>query len=101
MRKPGALYATRMRDQGSSLLNSVAEAVEIGECAGVPIQFSHHQVSAERALGLIKKSRALIEADQAKGDPPPTPANTPSRQTIRLTIILSMARCDHNSRSHT
>ena len=67
MRGTGALYATHMRDEGIGLLSSVAEAIEIGERAGVPVQISHHKASGESAWGLVTKSLALIEQAQAKG----------------------------------
>jgi N-acyl-D-amino-acid deacylase len=67
MRGTGALYATHMRDEGIGLLDSVAEAIEIGERAGVPVQISHHKASGERAWGLVTKSLKLIEDAQAKG----------------------------------
>jgi N-acyl-D-aspartate/D-glutamate deacylase len=67
MRGTGALYATHMRDEGLGLLDSVAEAIEIGERAGVPVQISHHKASGERAWGLVTQSLKLIEDAQAKG----------------------------------
>lgn len=67
MRGTGALYATHMRDEGLGLLSSVAEAIEIGERAGVPVQVSHHKASGERAWGLVDQSLKLIEDAQAKG----------------------------------
>ena len=67
LRGTGALYATHMRDEGLGLLSSVAEAIEIGERAGVPVQISHHKASGERAWGLVTQSLKLIEDAQAKG----------------------------------
>ncbi|MFM9863892.1 MAG: N-acyl-D-amino-acid deacylase family protein [Micropepsaceae bacterium] len=67
MRGTGALYATHMRDEGMGLLSSVAEAIEIGDRAGVPVQISHHKASGERAWGLVTQSLKLIEDAQAKG----------------------------------
>jgi N-acyl-D-amino-acid deacylase len=67
MRGTGALYATHMRDEGTGLLNSVAEAITIGERAGVPVQISHHKASGREAWGLVTQSLALIEQAQARG----------------------------------
>ena len=47
----GALYATHMRDEGERLLESVGEAIEIGERAGVPVQISHHKASGRESWG--------------------------------------------------
>lgn len=67
MRGTGALYATHMRDEGQGLLASVAEAISIGERAGVGVQISHHKASGKSAWGLVKKSLKLIEDAQRRG----------------------------------
>lgn len=63
----GALYATHMRNEGTRLLESVREAIEIGRRAGVPVQISHHKAAGEDAWGLVRESLALIERAQADG----------------------------------
>jgi N-acyl-D-amino-acid deacylase len=67
MRNTGALYATHMRNEGTGLLESVEEAIAIGEEAGVPVQISHHKASGRDAWGLVIQSLALIEQAQARG----------------------------------
>jgi len=67
LRGMGALYATHMRDEGMGLLDSVREAIEIGERAGVPVQISHHKAAGREAWGLVNQSLQLIEAAQARG----------------------------------
>jgi N-acyl-D-amino-acid deacylase len=67
MRGTGALYATHMRDEGVGLLDSVNEAIAIGERAGVPVQISHHKASGRNAWGLVVKSLELIERAQQRG----------------------------------
>ena len=67
LRGSGALYATHMRDEGTGLLASLREAIEIGEAAGVPVQISHHKASGRESWGLVRESLALIEAAQARG----------------------------------
>lgn len=67
MRGTGALYATHMRDEGTGLLDSVREAIEIGARAGVPVQISHHKASGRESWGLVNESLRLIEAAQAAG----------------------------------
>ena len=63
----GALYATHMRNEGTRLLDSVREAIEIGQRARVPVQISHHKAAGEDAWGLVRESLALIERAQAEG----------------------------------
>jgi N-acyl-D-amino-acid deacylase len=67
LRGTGALYATHMRDEGVGLLDSVAEAIAIGEHSSVPVQISHHKASGREAWGLVAQSLALIEGAQARG----------------------------------
>jgi N-acyl-D-amino-acid deacylase len=67
MRGTKALYATHMRNEGTGLLDSVAEAIAIGERAGVGVQLSHHKASGKEAWGLVTKSLKLIEDAQARG----------------------------------
>jgi len=63
----GALYATHMRNEGTGLLDSVQEAIEIGERAGVPVQISHHKAAGREAWGLVRESLRLIEQARARG----------------------------------
>ena len=67
MRGSGALYVTHMRDEGAGLLDSVAEAIDIGTQAGVGVQISHHKASGRESWGLVSQSLALIESAQARG----------------------------------
>lgn len=63
----GGLYATHLRDEGTGLLDSVREAIGIGEQAGVPVQISHHKAAGRAAWGRVRESLALIEAARARG----------------------------------
>jgi N-acyl-D-amino-acid deacylase len=67
VRGAGGLYATHMRDEGVGLLDSVREAIEIGQRARVPIQISHHKASGREAWGLVADSLRLIEAARERG----------------------------------
>jgi N-acyl-D-amino-acid deacylase len=67
MRETGGLYTTHMRDEGANLLTSVAEAIDIGTSAGVPVQISHHKASGRAAWGLVRDSLQLIESAQQNG----------------------------------
>ena len=67
MQKTGGLYATHMRNEGERLLDSVEEAIRIGERAGVPVQISHHKASGRDHWGTVVHSLAAIEAAQERG----------------------------------
>jgi N-acyl-D-aspartate/D-glutamate deacylase len=66
-RANGGLYATHMRDEGLGLLDSVREAIEIGERAGVATQISHHKAAGRDAWGLVRESLGLLDAARARG----------------------------------
>ena len=63
----GGLYATHMRDEGVGLLDSIDEAIAIGQRAGVAVQISHHKASGKPAWGLVKESLIKIEQAQNEG----------------------------------
>ena len=87
MRGTGALYVTHMRNEGTGLAQSVAEAIEIGARSGVGVQISHHKARGRESWGMVKDSLALIEAAQQRGedvhaDQYPYTAGSTSLQTI-------------------
>lgn len=61
------LYFTHMRNENVDLLKSVAEAIEVGEKAGLPVQIAHHKASGEKAWGLVKQSLPMIDEARARG----------------------------------
>jgi N-acyl-D-amino-acid deacylase len=65
--RPGGLYATHMRDESLGLLDSVREAIRIGEEAGVAVQISHLKASGKLAFGLVREALGLIEAARGRG----------------------------------
>lgn len=67
LRGSGGLYTTHMRDEGMGLLDSVDEAIRIGEAAGVGVQISHHKASGRGAWGLVRQSLDRIDAAQRQG----------------------------------
>ena len=56
----GGLYATHLRDEGSKLLESVREALEIGLRSNAPVVLSHHKASGVANHGRVKESLPLI-----------------------------------------
>jgi len=70
----GGIYSTHVRGEGETLLKAIGEAIEIGECAGVPVQVSHLKAAGKKhwplgpqALEQIQKALDMgmdIAADQ-------------------------------------
>ncbi|MGE4609247.1 MAG: amidohydrolase family protein, partial [Myxococcota bacterium] len=67
MSESGGLYTTHMRNEGARLLDAVAEAIEIGERAGVSVQISHHKASGPANWGRVRESLELIEVARLRG----------------------------------
>lgn len=65
--KYGGLYASHMRDERGGLLASVAETIDVGRQAKLPVHISHHKVCGEQNFGLVKESLALVEDMRQQG----------------------------------
>ena len=67
MRARGGLYFSHSRGESSMLLDSIAEAVRIGEEAGVGVQISHVKASGKENWPLIDRALRMIEDGAARG----------------------------------
>lgn len=63
----GGLYASHIRDEGERLLEAVAEAIRIGEEAGLPVEMAHHKAAGHANWGLVSDSLRLVEEARARG----------------------------------
>ena len=63
----GGLYVSHIRNEGAGLLDSVREAIRIGEEAELPVQISHHKASGRANWGLTEQSLSIIEEARARG----------------------------------
>ncbi len=63
----GGIYASHIRGEEHQLLDSVKEAIEIGEKAGVPVEISHHKASGKENWGKVKESLKIIEETRNHG----------------------------------
>lgn len=68
--KRGGIYDTHQRDESSysiGLMNSVAEAIEIGRSAGLPVHFAHIKALGADVHGKAGEIVAAVEAARARG----------------------------------
>ncbi|HUG18011.1 MAG TPA: D-aminoacylase [Planctomycetaceae bacterium] len=65
--KEGGIYVSHMRGEGTTLLASVAELIEIGERAKLPVHVSHFKASGKDAWGLIRQAVDMIDEARKKG----------------------------------
>ena len=63
----GGIYFSHIRGESHSLLRAVAEAIEIGERAGVAVQIAHHKASGRPYWGRVRDSLSMIEAARGRG----------------------------------
>jgi len=63
----GGIYASHIRSEAARLLESIAEAIEVGERSGCPVEISHLKCSTKEAWGKMEEACGLIEAARARG----------------------------------
>ena len=67
LKETGGFYMTHMRAESGGLLESVAETVELGRRAGVPVHISHHKALGRDNWGLVNRSLKMIDEARAEG----------------------------------
>jgi N-acyl-D-aspartate/D-glutamate deacylase len=84
----GGFYASHIRNEGTGVLDAVAEALRVGREAGVPVHISHLKASGRKAWGLSGDIIATIEAARRQGQAvtadqyPYTASSTSLRATV-------------------
>lgn len=63
----GGIYATHVRGEGDTILDSVREAIEIGEKANVPVEIFHLKVAGKNNWGRMPEVVGLIDGARARG----------------------------------
>jgi N-acyl-D-amino-acid deacylase len=63
----GGFYATHLRNEGDTLVESVQEALNVAERAGLPLQLSHHKAENRANWGKVKTTLQMVETARARG----------------------------------
>ncbi|MEZ6077752.1 MAG: amidohydrolase family protein [Pirellulaceae bacterium] len=63
----GGIYASHIRNEGTQLLDSVNEALEIGKRAKLPVHISHFKSSGKDSWGLVRTAIEIIKQRRAEG----------------------------------
>jgi N-acyl-D-aspartate/D-glutamate deacylase len=63
----GGIYVTHMRNEGSGLIASVAEALRIAAEANIPAQINHHKATGKGQWGSSERTLAMIDSANAAG----------------------------------
>ena len=67
VREHGGIYSSHIRDEGLGVFDSVSEAIEIGEQAGVPVDILHLKIADEKYWGRMNEVIGLIAAARKRG----------------------------------
>jgi N-acyl-D-aspartate/D-glutamate deacylase len=92
--KHGGIYASHIRGEGTTLLKSVDEALQIGRDADLPVHISHFKSSGRDAWGLVREAARVIEQRRSEGqkvtaDQYPYVASSTS---LKATVLPNWAR---------
>ncbi|MGI8510836.1 MAG: N-acyl-D-amino-acid deacylase family protein [Gemmatimonadaceae bacterium] len=64
----GGIYASHIRGEGKEVVQSVNEAIKIGERAGMPVEIFHLKVAYKPGWGILMDSvRQAVDAARARG----------------------------------
>jgi N-acyl-D-aspartate/D-glutamate deacylase len=63
----GGIYSSHTRNEGTEVLQSVKEAIAIGERADIPVDIIHIKIADEKLWGRMDEVIALIEAARKRG----------------------------------
>ncbi len=65
--KSGGIYASHMRGEARTVIDSVREALRIGREGRVPVEISHHKAAGRENWGKTRQTLPLIEAARRDG----------------------------------
>jgi N-acyl-D-amino-acid deacylase len=64
----GGIYASHIRGEGKEVVQSVREAIAIGERAGMPVEIFHLKVAHQPSWGILMDSvRMVVDSARARG----------------------------------
>lgn len=63
----GGFYFSHIRGESETLLEAVAEAIQIGKETGVPVQVSHFKAAGRQNWGKSREALALIDESRKEG----------------------------------
>ena len=63
----GGIYSTHIRNEGTGVFDSVKEAIEIGQRAGVPVDVIHLKIADQKYWGRMNEVVSLIDTARRRG----------------------------------
>lgn len=65
--KYGGIHTTHIRNEGSGVLKSLEEVLEVSRRTGVALNVSHHKVCGQKNWGMSKETLALLDKAREEG----------------------------------
>lgn len=65
--KYGGVYASHIRDEANDVEKAIAEAINIGEQAKMPVEISHFKIASRALWGQTARTVGLVEAARTRG----------------------------------
>jgi dihydroorotase/N-acyl-D-amino-acid deacylase len=63
----GGIYTSHLREEGVELIPGVAEAIEIGRRARIPVVLTHHKAVGKPSWGASERTLAMVDSARAHG----------------------------------
>jgi dihydroorotase/N-acyl-D-amino-acid deacylase len=63
----GGIYTSHLREEGLGLIEGVAEAIEIGRQARIPVVLTHHKAVGQQMWGASTRTLAMVDSARAAG----------------------------------
>ena len=63
----GGVFVVHMRNEGSRLLESIDEVMEVGRASGCPVHISHFKASGEQNWGKVEEGLKKLEDSRSEG----------------------------------
>jgi N-acyl-D-amino-acid deacylase len=66
-RQHGGIYLTHIRDEGEGVFRSIAEAIQVGRDAPIPVEVLHLKIAHSKLWGRMNEVVAMIEQARTEG----------------------------------
>jgi N-acyl-D-amino-acid deacylase len=87
-RDAGGFYASHIRNEGDTLVESIAEGLAVGERTGIPVQLSHHKSEGRKNWGKVKTTLSMMQKARESGLDVLTDQYPYTAYMTGLTVIL-------------
>lgn len=87
-KKYNGVYASHIRNEADKVFEAIAEAINIGEQTGIPVEISHFKISSKKFWGKTNETLNLVRSAREKGLPVTVDAYAYTASSTSLDTIL-------------